>query len=691
MSRPLRARGLVPLLLLVAAGCQDYNFNPVGHCLVQPGTERVTLSDVSTADVLFVVDDSGSMAAEQQRLAANFWRFIQNLNDTNLARAASGLEPIDFHVAVTTTSIFWNYAAGTCSSTCGSASGQLVCCAGTTPVVRPKTCSGSGAACPGGATCSNTCDGFKGEYRCCNAADGSMNLSATEPLACGLAGAQCGDIQHNYDFSTCGGAGTTNGGVAADGYPYPRGDFVGWNGNPRVLHFDKTLYPAAQQCSAAVACASGQACVAGVCRTSCSASAPCAANFTCVSGACIPTNAQGFTSDQLVASFVGGTGVGGASVGGNVIVGTCGSGEEQALQAGRLAVQKAVAGQQKDTYDATGKATWNATDRSATASASWLHDKSKLALVFIGDEDDCSSPDDSARGVVMISNAQIPGTPGNDACTADSSSPNPKQFAVQEIVDYFAGLGRPLGAAFIASAAQTVCGRDLVSGEQLLSCAPYASQCTPGVCLQENCPTAGVCTTDSTTNFCGGQAGGFRLFGAADALRAKGADVVEGSICDSGFGEILNQVAEIVKPPSGLVLPTLPADGQITLLRIAKSDGQTRSLCKGPAPAGTTGATLNQYDWWFTATRDGSGDPMAVSRYVFINHSTGHCEANPGETYSADYIAQQPAGGCTVRADCSNALGGQTADWGCYIAPGAQVGTCICCGANSTDPACSAP
>ena len=104
MSRPLRVRALLPFALLAAAGCQDYNFNPVGHCLVQPGTERFTLSDVSTADVLFVVDDSGSMGGEQVKLARAFGRFIQNLDDTNAARAGNGLQPIDFHLAVTTTS-----------------------------------------------------------------------------------------------------------------------------------------------------------------------------------------------------------------------------------------------------------------------------------------------------------------------------------------------------------------------------------------------------------------------------------------------------------------------------------------------------------------------------------------------------------------------------------------------------------
>ncbi len=81
MSRPFRTRTLVAVVGLVAAGCQDYNFNPVGHCLIQPGGDQFTLSSVSTADVLFVVDDSGSMEGEQLRLADDFGDFVDNLDE----------------------------------------------------------------------------------------------------------------------------------------------------------------------------------------------------------------------------------------------------------------------------------------------------------------------------------------------------------------------------------------------------------------------------------------------------------------------------------------------------------------------------------------------------------------------------------------------------------------------------------
>jgi hypothetical protein len=79
---------------------------------------------------------------------------------------------------------------------------------------------------------------------------------------------------------------------------------------------------------------------------------------------------------------------------------------------------------------------------------------------------------------------------------------------------------------------------------------------------------------------------------------------------------------------------------------------------------------------------------VAVSRFVFINQETGDCQANPGETYSADYIGLLPPGGCQNRDQCRATLGGRLEDWGCYVPSGATRGTCICCPAGSTEPAC---
>ncbi len=594
MARSSAVRALAPLAMLAVAGCQDYNFNPVGHCLVQPGNERVTLSDLSSADILFVVDDSGSMGAEQEKLAASFSAFINNLDATNANRVASGLSPIDFHIAVTTTSVMWNPEYGTSfaytceAGVCVNSSGQQLVVNG-----QPITCGREGSVLGDQAS-----------------ADGS---------------AGCGRIEHAYDFAFCNAQGSPAG-VGIDDGPYPQGNFVSWRGNPRVLHFDEGLYLDAGR------------------------------------------NRQGFTREQLIEWFVGS-----ASVGGNVIVGTCGSGQEQPLEAARLALQKALAGQQKDTYTLAGQAAWDGTN--ATASAEWPRQDAKLVLVFVGDEDDCSSPDDASAGIVMRNDPT-----GDDSCVRDRLSTDPtktKQFRVSEFVDYFASLGRPLGAAFIFPAAETQCG--------------VSMSCTPGLCCQTDCPNhANVCTQGTADN-CGAQAAGHRLLDAANAFRAKGADVVTGSICDPNFGSLLDEIAEIVKPPDGLQLKTEPAEGQIALLRIADKNGQTRKTCTGPAPAGTSiDAARASYDWWFTAAKE-AGDAVEVSTFVYINQSSGNCVADAGETYSADYIALNPPDGCTARDECQRALGGRVEDWGCYTPPGTDRGTCVCCAPGSTQPECQQP
>jgi hypothetical protein len=706
-----RSPSRAPLALAVAAlaaGCQDYRFNPVGHCLIQPGSERVTLSTVSSADVLFVVDDSGSMGGEQAKLAAAFDAFIGSLNAYDDQRAAIHLEPFDFHIAITTTSVFYNPPAlATCKATCGSATN--VCCADATgqPMRVAKSCP-AGNECGAGFQCKTSCLDHGGEAMCCDTSGGTLE---TTTVSCSaeavLAGALCGKLQERYVFprqtvactgnaqcasgftcvSNCGGLSGSHccsatgalelevlcsPGNATEGSLYPHGRFVGLGTNPRVLHFDKRLY----------AQLSG-------------------GTWNAVADPSTATNAQGFTRQQLDAFFKS-----------NVNVGTCGSGEEQGLQAGRLAISRALAGAQLDTRDAAGGIA-----PAPGAIADWPHQDAKLIVVYVGDEDDCSSPEDPVRGVVLTGRA------GTDACVLDASKPLDQQqeFRIADLAGALQALNRPLGAAFVVSTAQTSCVDDA---------------CTPGRCCDPVCTGS---TATCSTDVCGGQGAGSRFLQAAGALRGGGADVIEASICDpgakactgdadcaslpgsscvagcggesgsyccitsgplagslagtTGFAPILGRVAEIVKPPSALLLPTQPADAAVTLLRIARSDGTTRKTCNGPAPStlDLAGARAAGYDWWFTQSReqvtDAQKHPWTASRYVYINHDTANCEANPGETYSADYLGQVPAGGCTSSAQCATALGG-TASWTCFagvdavgkcIVPSASaVGTCLC-------------
>ncbi len=79
--------------------------------------ERFTVSPALSVDVLFVVDNSGSMGDDQQQLADNFATFFE--------QGLEGGAP-DFHVGVTTTDVL----------SAGAAAGQLI---GTPSVLTPET------------------------------------------------------------------------------------------------------------------------------------------------------------------------------------------------------------------------------------------------------------------------------------------------------------------------------------------------------------------------------------------------------------------------------------------------------------------------------------------------------------------------------------------------------------------------
>jgi hypothetical protein len=654
------------MALLSLAGCQDYNFSPVNQCLLQPGTERVTLSDISTADILLVVDDSGSMGGEQQSLQLSFDAFVNNLKATNQTRVLNQLEPIDFHIAITTTSVFLNRptpGGATCQASCGAVAGQ-VCCDSLSnqPLTAPRSCATdaecASAAAGGPWTCRTANVGLAGESTCGNAAGTPLRDAVT----CATLGQTCGELQKRYTYthgprgclrsedcrngdtcrSTCAGAPGAgsfccsaagvidqlqcNPGISAGEYTlYPRGDFVKAASSPsgappRVIHFTKDLF-----------CARNPADTGCVCT------------HALDPVACDPPVQDAAELTKRIDWFKA-----------NVMVGTCGSGQEQGLEAARRAMKKALR------IDGLAQP-------ADVLPAEWPHSKSKLVTVWVGDEDDCSSPESAAGGVIMTPTA-VP-----DACVVDGSLPagQQKRYPLEEFSSFFTALGRPLATGFIVSA----------TGE---SCVDDA--CRAGICCDTVCTgSASVCTLDGV---CGGQGAGTRFIDLAGGFKARGADVVVGSICHPGgtagpdFSSILDRVAEVVKQPTGLQLPTQPAAAALTILRIVGADGKTRKTCSAPAPVGTTGAALNDYDWWFTDGNDLNGQvPRTASRFVSINRAVRRCEANPGETYSADYLGLVPVGGCDTELDCEVALGVRKTPWICQKETGALAGargTCLC-------------
>jgi len=133
----------------------------------------------------------------------------------------------------------------------------------------------------------------------------------------------------------------------------------------------------------------------------------------------------------------------------------------------------------------------------------------------------------------------------------------------------------------------------------------------------------------------------------------------------------------------------VPASNQIALVRILDSSGRQRKVCtqSPPAPAASAG-------WWFVDCKDTTNPPAVApgaTGCIYINHesTTKDCEADPGETYSAEYLGQVPPGGCpgasptpAASQACATALGGSgsnqnAADWWCYGSSGG-TGTCVC-------------
>lgn len=95
IHRPIGVRASsLGLLLIAALGCRDAR---LGHAL--PAGVRVDTylqTAASKIDVLWIIDDSASMAPRQENLARNFQAFI-----TEFTRNA-----VDYRIAVTTTDVF---------------------------------------------------------------------------------------------------------------------------------------------------------------------------------------------------------------------------------------------------------------------------------------------------------------------------------------------------------------------------------------------------------------------------------------------------------------------------------------------------------------------------------------------------------------------------------------------------------
>src|SRR5881227_2935072 len=106
LSRPahIAVTGLLLCTVLAATGgCQSYVAVPVQPATLVAVGQHSQVKVATKADILFVVDDSLSMSGKLDRLAAALADFTAALDSLT--------PPIDYQVAVVTTSIFERFGA----------------------------------------------------------------------------------------------------------------------------------------------------------------------------------------------------------------------------------------------------------------------------------------------------------------------------------------------------------------------------------------------------------------------------------------------------------------------------------------------------------------------------------------------------------------------------------------------------
>lgn len=98
MTGTIRAVGGWFLLAALGWGCQDYGYEEVPQTILPGGLEIIEVPVSHDADILFLVDNSGSMAGEQAQLGKSFEAFQKKLDENfgpnryRIAVATTGLE-----------------------------------------------------------------------------------------------------------------------------------------------------------------------------------------------------------------------------------------------------------------------------------------------------------------------------------------------------------------------------------------------------------------------------------------------------------------------------------------------------------------------------------------------------------------------------------------------------------------------
>jgi hypothetical protein len=96
MLKPNPRYWLVPAAALSLMGCPDEELAPLEPCTVSGVSEKITQSGSDQLDLLFVIDNSGSMEEEQDKLEAQLTRLVRILTSGDLNQDGDKEDETDF-------------------------------------------------------------------------------------------------------------------------------------------------------------------------------------------------------------------------------------------------------------------------------------------------------------------------------------------------------------------------------------------------------------------------------------------------------------------------------------------------------------------------------------------------------------------------------------------------------------------
>lgn len=291
-------------------------------------------------------------------------------------------------------------------------------------------------------------------------------------------------------------------------------------------------------------------------------------------------------------------------------VGIGGSGKEQPFRAMELALTTpALAG--------------------CTNNTGFLRPGSRLAVIFLSDEDDCSDSGPT-RGITQTGT-----TTGNDQCHNDYGDGVDYKFTRIDSIDrYAAFLAGPIGGEVRQVVLASIVGVDAVT------LAPTCGNTGNSWCCGGTAATTGTCTANACASFtlsvpasppsltgdaycCGGVAGTAcaspcaTAYDKADRFAALLARFpvnrrLAASVCDSSFATSLQRIAGLIISPT-VPLEGAPADARMLVVGVRKPDGSRLSCtvaAEGSAEALTADAVYAPPAAGAPATltfRDGGG------------------------------------------------------------------------------------